>query len=67
LPSAYFPCAHSAEAVATAMEWAARGWLKSRPLITHTFRPEEAETAYGMMAAGSEDFLGIVFDWRAGK
>lgn len=67
LPSAYFPCAHSAEAVAAALEWAARGWLRSAPLITHTFRPEEAATAYGMIAAGSEDFLGMTFDWRAAK
>lgn len=64
LPSAYFPCAHSAEAVAAALDWAARGWLKSAPLITHTFAPAEASTAYEMIAAGSSDFLGVIFDWR---
>ncbi len=64
LPSAYFPCAHSAEAVAAALGWAAQGLLKSALLITHTFAPSEAEAAYRMIAAGSEDFLGVVFDWR---
>ena len=64
MPSAYFPCAHAAEAVETALDWSARGWLKSKPLITHTFSPREAAKAYGMIEAGSENFLGIVFDWR---
>ena len=64
LPSAYFPCAHRAEAVGAALAWAAQGFLKSEPLITHTFAPSEAEAAYRMIAAGSEEFLGVVFDWR---
>lgn len=67
LPSAYFPCAHSAEAVAAAMEWAARGWLRSRPLISHTFSPSEAQAVYQMIGRGSEEFLGIVFDWRTAR
>lgn len=66
LPSAYFPCAHSAEHVATALRWARQGWMKSAPLITHTFRPDQAPEAYGMIAEGSENFLGMLFDWRAG-
>lgn len=65
MPSAYFPCAHSAEAVATALQWAARGWLRSAPMITHTFRPEQAAELYDMVAGGSESFLGILVDWRA--
>jgi bacteriochlorophyllide a dehydrogenase len=64
LPSAYFPCAHSAEAVGAALDWAAKGWLKSAPLITHTFSPEDAAQAYEMIGAGSSDFLGVIFDWR---
>jgi 3-hydroxyethyl bacteriochlorophyllide a dehydrogenase len=64
LPSAYFPCAHSAEAVASALRWAGRGWLRSEPLITHTFRPDQASEAYEMIAKGSENFLGLTFDWR---
>jgi 3-hydroxyethyl bacteriochlorophyllide a dehydrogenase len=65
MPTAYFPCAHAADAVVTAMNWAARGWLRSKPLITHTFAPQVAVKAYAMMAEGSENFLGILFDWRA--
>jgi 3-hydroxyethyl bacteriochlorophyllide a dehydrogenase len=64
LPSAYFPCAHSAEHVATALRWAQKGWLHSRPLITHSFRPAQAPEAYAMIAQGSEKFLGLLFDWR---
>lgn len=64
MPSGYFPCGTGAEAVETALDWAARGWLKSKPLITHTFSPREAAKVYGMIEAGSENFLGIVFDWR---
>ena len=65
LPSAYFPCAHSADAVVAAMDWAARGWLRSKPLITHTFAPQDAAKVYAMIEQGSENFLGILFDWRA--
>jgi len=65
LPTAYFPCAHSAIDVATALRWSAAGLLQCGPLITHTFAPDEAVQAYEMIAEGSENFLGIVFDWRA--
>ena len=64
MPTAYFPCAHSAEHVATALRWAAQGWLRSAPLVTHTFRPEEAPKAYEMIGRGSDDFLGLLIDWR---
>lgn len=64
LPTAFFPCAHGAEHVATALRWAQMGWLRSAPLITHTFRPAQAGEAYAMIAAGSENFLGVIFDWR---
>ncbi len=64
LPSAYFPCAHSAEAVGAALGWARQGWLQSQALITHTYRPGQAAEAYEMIAQGSENFLGVVFDWR---
>jgi 3-hydroxyethyl bacteriochlorophyllide a dehydrogenase len=63
LPTAYFPCAHSAEAVATALNWAAKGWIRSKPLITHSFSPRGAEKAYAMIEEGSENFLGLLFDW----
>lgn len=64
MPSAYFPCAHSADAVVTAIDWAARGWLRSKPLITHTYSPQEASQVYAMIAEGSDKFLGILFDWK---
>jgi len=64
MPTAYFPCAHSAEHVATALEWAAAGWLRTAPLVTHTFTPAEAPRAYEMLGRGSDDFLGLLIDWR---
>ena len=64
LPTAYFPCGHAAVAVSAALDWAARGWLRSKPLITHTFSPRDAAKAYGMIGQGSDNFLGIVFDWK---
>lgn len=64
MPSAYFPCAHSGEAVAVALGWAARGWLRSAPLVTHTFAPAQAAEAYAMVGRGSDEFLGILIDWR---
>lgn len=64
MPTCYFPCAHSAEHVAAALEWSARGWLQTKPLVTHTFKPGEAPELYAMMAAGSENFLGLLIDWR---
>lgn len=64
LPTCYFPCAHSAEAVGVALEWSARGWLKSKPMVTHTFAPNDAEKLYEMVAAGSDNFLGLLIDWR---
>lgn len=64
LPSCYFPCAHSAEAVAVALGWMAQGWVKTAPLVTHTFSPNQASELYDMVAAGSDNFLGLLIDWR---
>lgn len=64
LPTCYFPCAHSAESVAVALKWLAQGWLQTKPLVTHTFPPERADEMYKMIAAGSENFLGLLIDWR---
>ena len=64
LPTCFFPCGHTGRAVATAMRWVAAGKLATRPLITHVVRPEEAPAMYRMMVAGSENFLGVVFDWQ---
>ena len=63
LPTCYFPCAHTGRAVATAMRWAREGKINARGLITHVFRPEEAERAYKMVLGGGEPFLGVTFDW----
>ena len=64
LPTCYFPCAHTGKAVATAMRWVRDGKINARGLITHVFRPEEAERVYGMVLDGREPFLALAFDWR---
>jgi bacteriochlorophyllide a dehydrogenase len=64
LPTCFVPCGHTGRAVATAMRWVAAGKLNTRSLITHVVKPEEAPEMYDLMVAGSEKFLGVVFDWR---
>lgn len=64
MPSAYFPCAHSSPAVASALRWMREGRINTRRLVSHHCKPAEAPEIYNMLKNGSEDFLGIVFDWR---
>lgn len=40
------------------------GALNVAHLITHIVPPTEATATYAMLAAGGEDSLGILFDWR---
>jgi bacteriochlorophyllide a dehydrogenase len=63
MPSCFFPCAHSDGGVAATMQWANDGHLRVGNLITHRVRPEEAPEIYRQIGAGSEGFLGVVFDW----
>lgn len=58
-------CGMDRDCNAQAIQWVAEGRLQLAPLITHTFRPEQAPEAYAMMRARPGDFLGVVFDWRA--
>lgn len=60
----FFPCGHSGTAVAAAMRWAAQGRIDTRSLITHLVPPDDAPRIYEMILTGSENFLGVVFDWR---
>jgi 3-hydroxyethyl bacteriochlorophyllide a dehydrogenase len=64
LPTCFFPCAHSGAAVQAMMRWVHHGQIKVRNLMTHLVKPSEASTIYDQIAAGSEGFLGVVFDWR---
>lgn len=65
LPTCYFPCAHSGAAVAAMMQWVRDGHIVARNLITHRIKPAEAAEIYKQIAAGSDGFLGVVFDWRS--
>ena len=65
LPSCFFPCAHSGAAVAAMMQWTRDGHIAVRNLLTHRIKPSEAADIYRQIAAGSDGFLGVVFDWKA--
>ncbi len=64
LPSVFFPCAHSGRAVAAAMRLVNDKRLNTRDLLTHVASPKDAAKIYQMVEKGSDDFLGIAFDWR---
>ncbi|MCE0498094.1 MAG: zinc-binding alcohol dehydrogenase [Methylacidiphilales bacterium] len=65
LPTCYFPCAHSGPAVQAAMQWVRDGHLKVRNLVTHRVKPRDAAEIYRQIGAGSEGFLGVIFDWKS--
>ncbi|WP_043585419.1 zinc-dependent alcohol dehydrogenase [Geminisphaera colitermitum] len=64
LPTCFSPCAHSGTAVKAVMQWIADGHIKTGNFITHDARPAQAPEIYKMIGAGSENFLGVLFDWR---
>lgn len=64
MPTMYAPCAHSGQATASAMQWVRDGHLDTKSLVSHILKPSQAPETYERMAAGSEDFLGMAFDWR---
>ena len=64
MPTCFFPNGHNGRHVAVAMQWMADGRMDTRSLITHTATPDDAPDIYKMIAAGSQDFLGVAFDWR---
>lgn len=64
LPTCYAPSAHSGPAVKSVMQWIADGHIRTDNLVTHAARPDQAPEIYKMITAGSENFLGVRFDWR---
>ncbi|MBN1671627.1 MAG: zinc-binding alcohol dehydrogenase [Kiritimatiellae bacterium] len=65
LPTCYFPCGFTPQALAAVMRWARDGRLNTRALITHRAKSSDAAAIYEMIAGGSNDFLGVVFEWDA--
>ena len=41
----------------------ARKQMNVKDLITHTYKPQQAQEAYNMLAADRTSALGVVFDW----
>jgi len=46
---------------------AAKGALPLGKLITHRFKPEEAQEMYSRIGAREQGMLGVVIDWQASK
>jgi len=46
---------------------AAKGALPLGSLITHRFKPEEAQEMYSRIGAREQGMLGVVIDWQASK
>lgn len=45
------------------LDMVADGAPKIRPLITHEFRPEQAEEAYRFVDEKPSEYLGVYFGW----
>lgn len=46
------------------LQWVCEGKLKVRELVTHEFSGAEADKAYRLMWDKSDDFLGILLNWK---
>ncbi|HZP85030.1 MAG TPA: zinc-binding alcohol dehydrogenase [Chthonomonadaceae bacterium] len=63
-PTIAIACGMDREGNQRAIDWLAERKMRLAPLLTHTFRPEQASEAYEMMRSRPGDFLGVAFDWR---
>ncbi len=67
----FYPLSHSRvsrRSVARDLEEAllrmARGELKTKPLLTAMYRPEECQEAFDSLLNGGTSQMGVVFDWQ---
>jgi 2-desacetyl-2-hydroxyethyl bacteriochlorophyllide A dehydrogenase len=63
MATCYVPCGHSGRGTAAAMAWAAEGKLDTKSMISHVVAPAECKSIYELLADGSQELLGAVFDW----
>lgn len=59
-----FPCAWDHDGLVEVINGMANGTCQMVPLITHTFKPESAPSAYKFIQEHPEECLGVLFDWR---
>lgn len=64
MPTIYMPDGISVKSLPAIFNWMNKGNLKTENLLTHLVKPEKAPEIYDMINKGSENFLGISFDWR---
>ena len=62
-PTIAVTCGMDADSNRRAVQWILECRLDLKPLLTHTFRPEQAAEAYEMMRMRPGAFLGVAFDW----
>ena len=58
----FFPCHLEGRDVILRM--VKKGTMKLRPFVTHVFDVKDAGKAFKMVAEATEDFMGVVIDWR---
>ena len=63
-PTIAITCGFGRDSNERVLYYSAEGKIQLAPLITHTFRPEQATEAYAMMRDRPNEFLGVAFDWR---
>jgi len=44
-------------------QWLKEGLLKTKPLLTHLFSPNQCQEAYEGLERKKDKYLGVVFDW----
>jgi 2-desacetyl-2-hydroxyethyl bacteriochlorophyllide A dehydrogenase len=47
------------------LHWIAAGRLAVEPLLSHVLSPRQCQEAYDGLRTRPDDYLGVVFDWRA--
>jgi 2-desacetyl-2-hydroxyethyl bacteriochlorophyllide A dehydrogenase len=45
-------------------DYLSRGMMKTGDLVTHRFKPADANDAYQLLATKRSDVMGLVFDWK---
>jgi 2-desacetyl-2-hydroxyethyl bacteriochlorophyllide A dehydrogenase len=63
--SVYFPCALHKRDVISAMALMATGKLRASALISHRWKPAQADEAYKMVLSDKAGSLGHVFAWQS--
>lgn len=64
LPTTFGPSSlvHNAESI---LNWLSEGRIIVGPMLSHHVAPSTCDTVYSEMVGNKDQYLGVVFDWRA--